>query len=382
MHKHVPVVDMDIDKRLHVQKVLKLHDVRHMPVCMNVASKGIGIGKKGLGDYLRVRCMPDARDGLNESLSMLQPMTTSELSLKAYCLSLSDHYWICPVGSNVHWDDVNFFTNGFSPDLGDILFGHVPDDPSTLDLKSPDATCDGWLRKCWTIDGCRRVLLKAGSGTYRQEPYNEVIASEIMTRLGIAHVDYSITYHDNLPCCLCDNFLAIDTELVPAIFILDTLKKSNNDSHYTHLLKCCDALGMSDIVHDIDRMLTLDYIIANQDRHYGNFGFVRNVETLEWIGFAPIYDSGTSLWHDSPKTPSKGDAKPFKARHEEQVRLVRDLSWLDPDALEDVPERIRAILSASPDIDDERASIVAARVQDRAGTVARMADGMGRGGAS
>lgn len=45
-------------------------------------------------------------------------------------------------------------------------------------------------------------------------------------------------------------------------------------------------------------MLVLDYIIANEDRHFNNFGALRNAETLEWLGMAPIYDSGSSLGYD------------------------------------------------------------------------------------
>ncbi|MDR3154072.1 MAG: hypothetical protein LBW85_07355 [Deltaproteobacteria bacterium] len=45
-------------------------------------------------------------------------------------------------------------------------------------------------------------------------------------------------------------------------------------------------------------MLAVDYLIANTDRHLNNFGALRNAGTLDWIGFAPVYDSGSSLWHD------------------------------------------------------------------------------------
>ena len=47
-------------------------------------------------------------------------------------------------------------------------------------------------------------------------------------------------------------------------------------------------------------MIVLDYLIVNEDRHQNNFGVVRNAETLEYLGAAPIYDSGTSLWFDKP----------------------------------------------------------------------------------
>ena len=37
-----------------------------------------------------------------------------------------------------------------------------------------------------------------------------------------------------------------------------------------------------------NKMLKVDYIIANEDRHYNNFGFIRNADTLEWLGLAPV----------------------------------------------------------------------------------------------
>ena len=45
-------------------------------------------------------------------------------------------------------------------------------------------------------------------------------------------------------------------------------------------------------------MIVVDFIIANEDRHLNNFGLVRNANTLEWIGVAPIFDSGSSLGYD------------------------------------------------------------------------------------
>ena len=64
-------------------------------------------------------------------------------------------------------------------------------------------------------------------------------------------------------------------------------------------------------------MIVLDFIIANEDRHFNNFGLVRNAVTLEWIGAAPIFDCGTSLWYNTqesrikPLAPSL-QGKPFK----------------------------------------------------------------------
>lgn len=42
-------------------------------------------------------------------------------------------------------------------------------------------------------------------------------------------------------------------------------------------------------------MFMLDFILANEDRHLGNFGIIRDVETLEWISVCPVFDTGIGL---------------------------------------------------------------------------------------
>ena len=43
-------------------------------------------------------------------------------------------------------------------------------------------------------------------------------------------------------------------------------------------------------------MLVFDAVIYNEDRHFGNFGLLRNNHTGEIIGPAPIFDNGLSLF--------------------------------------------------------------------------------------
>lgn len=42
-------------------------------------------------------------------------------------------------------------------------------------------------------------------------------------------------------------------------------------------------------------MFILDYLILNEDRHLNNFGIIRNVNNLNWIDIAPMFDNGQSL---------------------------------------------------------------------------------------
>jgi hypothetical protein len=274
--------------------------------------------------------------------------------------------------SGLQWENVNFFTNGFSSDVGEILFGVEPKDPAHVSLFSPDNTSDGWLRKKWIISSGKRYLMKGGSRPFRQEPFNEVAASAIMRRLGIAHIPYTLTFDADTPYSLCENFITADTELIPAWRVRETLKKDNSHSELTHLLRCCDTLGIPEVKHTLDKMLTVDYLIANEDRHWGNFGFVRNAETLLWQGLAPVYDNGTSLWFDARFVGMPVGSKPFRKTHEEQIKLVSDLSWFNADKLKDLDEEITEIFKSAPDVDIARREAIASAVMERGKQVEQM----------
>ena len=199
-----------------------------------------------------------------------------------------------------------------------------------------------------------------------------------MKRLQIPHIAYDLLFESasegEKAYSVCENFVTANTELVPAWRVVQTMKRLNNDSELTHLLRCCEGLGMemTGIISAIDKMLTLDYIIANEDRHYNNFGFLRNAETLEWISFAPVYDSGTSLWYNTQRVGSAVESKPFRKNHDEQLKLVQNLSWFDYDALKGVDADCDEIFARSSTIALERAKAIGNAVVRRAGLVEQM----------
>ena len=193
-----------------------------------------------------------------------------------------------------------------------------------------------------------------------------------MERLGIPHVPYMVTWNKGAPYSVCEDFVTENTELIPAWRILKTQKKDNSTSVYQHFVNCCESLGIKGAVPFLDRMIVLDYIIANEDRHLNNFGVIRNAETLEWLGFAPIYDSGSSLGYD--KTPGQIRSgkevvcKPFKNHHAEQLKLVSDFSWINFDRLTAVKELITSVLTidgAEEYMDDSRIRAIAETVNRR-----------------
>ncbi|MGN0494416.1 MAG: HipA domain-containing protein [Acutalibacteraceae bacterium] len=370
MHKRIPVAEIEIDDATgFIRKIGKIYAPEHLPIGITV-SKGIA-DRAALNDWWIDRSIPASRSGIREALDNLNLSSTKMLLTRCYGLSLSDQYWICPEGSELKWEEINFFENDFSDDIGDILFGENKK-KDILNFSSPDSTSDGNLKKRWKIIDGKRCLIKGGSNPFRQQPFNEVIASEIMRRLNIPHVPYTVIWNKNAPYSVCEDFVNKDTELVPAWRVLKYKKRDNNTSWYCHFVNCCKALGIKDVIPFLDRMIITDYIIANEDRHLNNFGAIRNAETLEWIGMAPIYDSGSSLGYDKMpvqmRTENDVRCKPFKNHHTEQLKLVTSFDRINFNALSGISEYITELLScegAADYIDESRIRAIAAGVERR-----------------
>ena len=373
-HKNIPVAPLTLDCVTGgILSVDQVFAEAHVPVGVPVKKGHIDRG--ALNEWWSGRAIPASRSGLKEALSRMEISQPQLLLEKCLGLSLSDQYWICPEESKLRWEEVNFFQNPFSGDVGKILFGRNVDS-AAVSLMSPDNTSDGWLKKRWILADGKRCLIKGGSGTVQQEPYNEALASRLMERLNIPHVSYRLLVEDGYPYSICDDFITPDMELISAWYIMRTCRKPNHVSIYRHYLNCCETLGIPGIPdisgapgktensgncgmqEALDRMLVLDYLIVNEDRHQNNFGVIRNADTLEYLGAAPIYDSGTSLWFDKPTAMIRADAKtickPFKTSHKEQIGLVQDFDWLDFSALKGIEEELRELVRGSLFIDEAR----------------------------
>ena len=378
MHKRIAVAELLLDDTTgFIQKIDRVFQPEHLPVGVSV-KKGIA-DRAALNEWWTDRSIPASRSGIREALETLDMTSTKMLLVRCYGLSLSDQYWIYPENSNLTWDQINFFENPFSDDMGDVLFG-TQKKADGFDFSSPDNTSDGCLKKRWKILNGKRCLIKGGSNPFRQQPFNEVIAAGIMERLGIDHIPYTVMWKEDAPYSVCEDFVTADTELVSAWRIMQTQKKENSTSVYQHFVNCCKALGAPNVVPSLDRMIILDYIIANEDRHLNNFGLLRNAETLEWLGFAPIFDSGSSLGYDNVAAQIRAGrdiaCKPFKKHHAEQLKLVSSFDWIDFENLKDVESMITAVLSDEKNgefIDESRISAIASAAVGRVRTLREIA---------
>ena len=298
MHQRIAVCDIELDDATgSIRKIGAIHAPEHLPVGVPIRN-GMA-DRKALNDWWTDRCIPESRSGVREAMETLNITSTRALLVKCYGLSLSDQYWICPKDANLSWDEVNFFTNPFSDDIGDVLFG-ADRKGDALNLSSPDNTSDGNLKKRWRMIDGKRCLVKGGSNPFRQQPFNEVIATGVMERLGIPHVPYTVAWNKGAPYSICEDFADESRELVPAWRIIQMQKKPNNISVYQHFVNCCEAIGVRDAVPFLDRMIVLDYLIANEDRHLNNIAVLRRGEEFD---YCPLFDFGAALLSNTRDYP-------------------------------------------------------------------------------
>ena len=350
MQKNEPVAYLNInDKYGAVTEVIKVIDADRLPLSVKYMETDNTL-ENAVESWMHYRNVPKTRDGLGAYLKCTKGNLIYELSMKSLGLNLSDQYWFKPDASDIHWEDVNFFQNDFSGNPLEMSFAS--------EIPSPDYSSNGNLSKYWTIQKGKRVLVKAGKGPFHQQPINEIIADMLLKQANIPHVVYDLAIIDQKPWSTCISFIDENTEYIPAYEILYVKKKEKTESTYHHFLQCMEALHIPTTKKEIDTMLQFDYLINNTDRHYGNFGFVRDVNTLEFKGLAPIFDNGNSLWYDEPLqfiTPYKQKAYPFAQKQDKQLKLTEQtMDWLEKLDEPFIENTITSAMNNSPFLSEER----------------------------
>ena len=295
MNKNTKVLSAEYHSSLGVfTDIYDIYDIDFAPVILkNVYNKEENL-KVILSNWFKGRGIPLWRDDLDLLLAKLNISAPTELLDKAFGLSLSDQYWIKPYDSRIEYKDINFFEHDFKDtEFIDATFSNNTETSAKISLISPNNTTDGRLKKTWIIDDNKRYLLKGGYKSEVLQPFNEVLASMISKRLGFNYVSYTLEIVKDKVVSKCECFIDKNTELVSAYQIL--YNNCDKDNAYETYIDLLEKKGIKDAKSSLENMFILDYIMLNEDRHLNNFGIIRNVETLDWIGTAPIFDTGESL---------------------------------------------------------------------------------------
>ena len=303
MHKDIPVCLMEISDDCALGSVRRNEAASaHFPL-------GGQMNNMKFHEWWRDRAIPKTRHGARSALQRLGYSSTNSALVNNLALSLSDCYWIRPREEKLTWKDTNLFTNDFVDTFGEITINR----DHMIDLRKETrfncATSQGELQKKWCIDKeGRRYMIKGNYGQSYQQSLNEIFAAKLHEQQGFSeYTHYSLVrlqVDGNVEGlgCMCYDFCSEDVECISAWELLQTIKIKQNESYYYPLKKVCLKLGMSEEKFSdfIDYQIMTDYLITNTDRHMNNIAIVRNPDTLQVLGFAPIYDSGNSMFYNIP----------------------------------------------------------------------------------
>ena len=340
MHKDVQVCLMEITEEGSIGNVRRIEAAaRHFPL-------GGQMNNMKFHEWWKDRAIPKTRHGAKTALQRLGYSSTGSALVNNLALSLSDCYWIRPRGENLSWKDVNLFTNDFVDSFGEITIN--PD--HVIDLRKKTrfncATSQGELQKKWCIDkNGRRYMVKGNYGQSYQQSLNEIFATELHRKQGFEnYTTYSMAKlevegNNEGIGCFCYDYCSENIECISAWELLQTVKLKQNESFYYPLKEVCLSLGMTDqyFTEYMDYEIMTDFLITNTDRHMNNIAVLRNPDTLELLGFAPIFDSGNSMFYNLPYENlshvrlSEIRTHSFVEKETKLLQYVRDRSLVDLD---------------------------------------------------
>ena len=350
MNKYTKVLEAEYDSATGVfAEVYKVYDINYGPYILKKFFNENDVNntefRVNLSEWFRGRGIPSFRDKLDFLLQRLNVNAPSELLDKAFGLSLSDQYFLKPVDIDIEYDNINFFDNDFNyaEFMEASFFKNGKEIKYASSLKTPNNTTDGMLRKAWIIENDTRYLLKGGYKNETLQPFNEVLASEICERLGFDYVPYTLDIYNDMVVSKCPCFITKDTELVTCYQIKNSMEKHYNIDDYEDYIKKLEEMGIKNVRIKMENMYILDFLIMNEDRHLNNFGIIRDVNTLQWIDVAPIFDNGQSLhimYYDNEELHISGEGilfyevKPF----DDIIKVVKDIKRIDVGKLNGIVE--------------------------------------------
>jgi len=289
------------------------------------------------------RAVPLTRKGITAALNILELTDTTAILGKGLGLSLNDHYWIQPFGEYYKWRDINLYQNTFTDELGVYQFAGDSDSLAILSNKTifiPSASLGGELQKKWLIDEeGARWLAKGNYGLSCQQSINEVFASLLHEKQGKPHTPYVLTTLDTSEGpslgCMSKNFATEQLEFIPAYEVIHSEPVPNGVSIYEHFIQVCVQNGLVEetVRSFLEYQIVTDYIMTNTDRHFNNFGVLRDTNSLRFTQMAPIYDTGNSMFwkfQSLPEIlPARINVTSFRPTEGELLKYVKDSSSVD-----------------------------------------------------
>lgn len=260
-----------------------------------------------LGRFLGSRRIPKNRTFAQE---VLQPYGISLDDTKGIIditkgASINDSYLVMAEGDPTTFAESNLFENDFNVALQIAAYsGVISGDALRSGGVPSELTASGSFPKAWRVVNGKRVLFKAGDvrpfAGKRITPFSEHLAYQVAKTMGISAVPYQLERWRGQLCSTCELMNTKDVSFVSLYSALtrEQISRFGLDSALEFFFAISPEASTAFI-----SMLTFDSVIANKDRHFGNYGVLRDNATGKVLGMAPLFDHNLSLFCD------EGDAE-------------------------------------------------------------------------
>ena len=232
---------------------------------------------------------------------------SSVLSVNA--VTITDNYWIKPLDSTLTYSDVRFDNDYFSNLALTGSYDSFNKAANSKNSRTPELTNIGSFEKCWKLKNGTWWMYKTAT---HEELFSELFIYKLGTRLNFNMAEYERGNKVIKTKDFTDNALV---NFEPAFAFM-----GDNEDYIETLEKlkliCPDAIG------DYVKMLFLDTICANPDRHTFNFGILRDTGSGEILGLAPNFDNNMALI-------SRGYPKNITGKNDLLIRLFDELMEYD-----------------------------------------------------
>ena len=248
--------------------------------------------------------------------------------ISVYAATITDNYWIKPPGSMLMYKDVRFDNDYFS-DLA-LRGGYDSFNKATRGTTShtPELTNIGSFEKCWRLRKGKWWMVKAAD---HKQQFSEIFVCELGKQLGFNMAGYE----RGIKSVMTRDFTnGAEYNFEPAYSFM-----GDNDDYIdvVYVLRKIAPQAIPDYV----RMIFMDTIAANPDRHTFNFGLLRDAKTGGIVSLAPNYDNNMTLI-------ARGYPRDIQRKKDALVGCFNDLMRRDPSLAQYIPplseEDIRSAL--------------------------------------
>ncbi len=196
--------------------------------------------------------------------------------------TITDNYWIRPIGSDMKYEDVRFTNDYFSNLALKGTYDSFNRAANTKNSRTPELTNIGSFEKCWKLKKGKWWMHKKAN---HEEIFSELFAYELGAALGMNMAKYE----RGDSCVKTLDFTdGASVNFEPASAFM------GDNEDYIDVIKALQKL-CPHTIPDYIKMIFLDTIVANPDRHTNNFGVLRNIKNGEIISLAPNFDNNMAL---------------------------------------------------------------------------------------